>query len=93
MLVDDGLRNLRAGGDLLDAGRPETLLGEQGTPHAHQLLAAREAAHACPLLTHASSITRDEAWAGRVVRARGSGAFESAHEVRVLSLWTHSALV
>ena len=93
VLVDDGLGDFRSGGDLLDAGCPEPLFGEQGAPHGNQLLAACEAAHPCPLLSHASSITRDEAGAGWAFRARGSGAFESVGVVRVLSPWTHSALV
>ena len=58
VLVDHRLGDLRPGGDLLDAGRAEAFFGEQGTPHGHQLLAAREAAHSCPLLSHAPSITR-----------------------------------
>src|SRR5699024_6283416 len=45
MFVDHGLGDLRPGGDLLHAGTPEPLLGEQRACDLEQLLAALMAAH------------------------------------------------
>ena len=93
MLVDDGLGDLRPGGDLLDAGRAEALFGKQRASHGHQLLAACEAAHSCPLLSHAPSITRGLGPAAWRPPSGRRAAFESARGVQVSSQWTHSALV
>ena len=93
VLVDDGLGDLRSGCDLLDAGRAEALFGKQRAPHGHQLLAACEAAHSCPLLSHDPSITRGLGWATCRPRRGLVAAFESARGVQVSSQWTHSALV
>jgi hypothetical protein len=66
VLVHDGLGHPRLGGDLLDRGRLEALLGEQLAADLDQLLASRGTGHA-----RAASLLHGFGHAGQATRARG----------------------